>query len=104
MRSEGGRVIEQTAELIESEGQVRAAAKLDDFEALSGKPEDEGLLVANIRFSVGETWAPRDQWANGEPTLGGEVNTYEQEVRMTPAGGRSEIWKIYQAGDLRQVS
>lgn len=100
-RTDGGAAIQRTAELIEREGGVRSAAKLDDFRALEGKAEDEGIVRARISFSVGEGWAPTDQWEGGEPTLSGEVVDFEQEVYMTPAGGRSESWKIFQAGPVR---
>lgn len=103
-RSEGGQAVQRVVEAIDRDGAVTAAAKLDDFRALPGIPEDEGSLRVEIRFSVGEAFAPPAEWPSGEPTLEGDARTYVQELEMAHAGGRSEVWKVYQAGPVREAS
>lgn len=102
-RSEGGEAVKRVIEAIEREGAVAAAAKLDDFRALPGIAEDEGSLRVEIRFSVGDAFAPPAEWPGGEPALEGGSRTYVQELEMSRAGGRSELWKVYQAGPVREA-
>lgn len=102
-RSDGGEAVKRVIGAIEREGSVTAAAKLDEFRALPGIPEDEGSLRVEIRFSVGDAFAPPAEWPDGEPALEGGSRAYVQELEMARAGGRSEIWKVYQAGPVRQA-